>query len=209
MPKQTFFNLPEEKKTRIVEVAIKEFSKNTFLNASVTKIAENAGIAKGSIYQYFEDKKDLYKYMLEIAAQRKMTYFMDYIQNMNDLDFFDLIRGLYVQGIIFAKENPELASIANNFLKENDAKFKEEILGEGYKKSDQFFEELIEKAKAKGQLNPHVDTRIGASMLTTLSTTIVDDLLHDMAYEDIISNEERLLERVDKMLFIMRNGFKV
>ena len=74
MPKKTFFNLPEEKREKIIEMALEEFSKNTFTNASITKIAENAGIAKGSVYQYFSDKKDLYKYIVELSGQKKFEY---------------------------------------------------------------------------------------------------------------------------------------
>ena len=58
MPKETFFNLPEEKREAILDIVIKEFSDNDYKNVSVSRIVKRAGIAKGSFYQYFEDKKD-------------------------------------------------------------------------------------------------------------------------------------------------------
>ena len=74
MPKDTFFNLPEEKRERIIEAAIDEFSAYPFHQARVTAIAEQAGIATGSCYQYFEDKKDLFKYLTELIAEKKLSY---------------------------------------------------------------------------------------------------------------------------------------
>ena len=63
MPKDTFFNLPEEKRQKIVEAAMLEFENNSFDSASINQIISVAQISKGSFYQYFEDKKDLYMHL--------------------------------------------------------------------------------------------------------------------------------------------------
>jgi len=208
MPKQTFYNLPEDRKNRIIETAIDEFSKNTFNNASITKIAENANIAKGSMYQYFQNKKDLYRYILEISSLKKQEYLMECLKNLENLYFLDIIRQLYIMGLEFARENPRLAGIANNFLKESDIKFKEEIMGIGIEKSNQFFEILIERAKEKGEINPQIDTKVAAYTLTSLNNSIIDYLLTHMQYDEILKNKDELMDRVDKILFIIENGFK-
>lgn len=65
MPSKTFFNLKEEKKTRIEQALINEFSKGTFEQASITNIINEAKIPRGSFYQYFKDKKDAVKYIIE------------------------------------------------------------------------------------------------------------------------------------------------
>lgn len=209
MPKQTFFNLPEEKKAKLIETAIDEFSKQSFKNASITKIAENAGVAKGSIYQYFEDKKDMYKYILDISGNKKREYLIIWMNQLQHLDFIELIRELYMKGLEFAFENPKLASIANHFMKENDIKFKEEIMGVGIEKSNLFFEQLIDQAKQKGEVSTEIDTKVGAYIITNLNTAIVDYMLSYMEYEEILKNKEELMDKVNKMLFIIKNGFKV
>ena len=53
MPTKTFHNLPEAKRLKVEEAAIAEFSANPLQSASVNAIVKNAGIAKGSFYQYF------------------------------------------------------------------------------------------------------------------------------------------------------------
>jgi hypothetical protein len=55
---QTFSNLPEEKRQRILRIAIDEFADNDYDSASVSRIVARAGIAKGSFYQCFVDKDD-------------------------------------------------------------------------------------------------------------------------------------------------------
>jgi len=65
MPKDTFFRLPDDKRDRILKGAKKEFYNCTFSEASINRIIKDAEIPRGSFYQYFEDKKDLYLYVIE------------------------------------------------------------------------------------------------------------------------------------------------
>ncbi len=59
MPKETFLKLPEEKKHKIIKAAKKEFERVPFEQTSIKNIANDAEIARGSFYQYFESKEDL------------------------------------------------------------------------------------------------------------------------------------------------------
>lgn len=67
MPKETFFNLPDDKKDRILEAAKKEFTHNVLLKSRVSNIIKDADIPRGSFYQYFEDLDDLYFYVLDLT----------------------------------------------------------------------------------------------------------------------------------------------
>ena len=59
MPKETFMNLPDAKKNKIIRAAKKEFERVPYEQASIKNIVEDANIARGSFYQYFESKEDL------------------------------------------------------------------------------------------------------------------------------------------------------
>lgn len=62
-------NIEEEKKVKILNSAMKEFSKNTFQKASTNKIVEDAGISKGILFHYFGSKKKLYEYLEHFAIK--------------------------------------------------------------------------------------------------------------------------------------------
>lgn len=72
MPKDTFFNLDEIKRQRIVDAAIEEFSRLHYDKVTINGIVKNAEIPKGSFYQYFENKDDLYIYLFTNLASNKM-----------------------------------------------------------------------------------------------------------------------------------------
>lgn len=65
MPKITFLNLNVEKRDKIKKAIINEFSRHTIAKASISNIVEEAQIPRGSFYQYFEDKEDALKYIID------------------------------------------------------------------------------------------------------------------------------------------------
>ena len=65
MPTDTFFRLPEEKRARILEGAWSEFTAVPYAEASINRIVQTSRIPRGSFYQYFEDKNDLFHDTLE------------------------------------------------------------------------------------------------------------------------------------------------
>lgn len=63
MCKETFLRLPEEKRTRFLDAAWEEFTHVSFAEASVNQIVRRAGVPRGSFYQYFEGKEDLFAHL--------------------------------------------------------------------------------------------------------------------------------------------------
>ena len=72
MPQATFFNLPNDKKNLIISAAIDQFSSANYDKASINQICKKSNIAKGSFYQYFTDKMDLYAYIMTLAIEEKI-----------------------------------------------------------------------------------------------------------------------------------------
>lgn len=95
MPKQTFHNLEKEKQTKIYNVAFEEFSRVPFHEASIANITKNANISRGSFYQYFEDKFDLFKYVL-VTLEKKTMFSSDNIKISKDNDFFDICEKKFI-----------------------------------------------------------------------------------------------------------------
>lgn len=52
-------------KRKIVESALREFSKNGYRGCSVNDVCQNGGVSKGIVYHYFETKEELYLVCVE------------------------------------------------------------------------------------------------------------------------------------------------
>lgn len=64
MCSETFLRLPEEKRVRFLDAAWQEFSRVPYTEASINKIVRQARIPRGSFYQYFTGKEDLFFYLM-------------------------------------------------------------------------------------------------------------------------------------------------
>jgi AcrR family transcriptional regulator len=146
MPTPTFFNLPEEKKNLIIEAAVNEFFEKGYEKMSIAKMITKAKIPRGSFYQYFEDKQDLYTFIIINIIGNKKHLNLDN-RNIDEMNFLDLIKQLFISGINFYKQEPKLAVIATDFLNIKDDVLKKNIIGDSQKLSYEFFRNLIPKKK--------------------------------------------------------------
>lgn len=91
---ETFLHLPEEKRSRFLEAAWGEFTRVKFADASINQIVRNAGIPRGSFYQYFADKEDLFNYLLRDIQTQVVRAFGEQLRR-SDGDLFQLPLALY------------------------------------------------------------------------------------------------------------------
>jgi AcrR family transcriptional regulator len=68
MPKPTWDNLAERRREQVLHAAMAEFGKRGYSGASLNVIAREAGVAKGSLFQYFDGKLDFFGFVAEHAS---------------------------------------------------------------------------------------------------------------------------------------------
>lgn len=202
MPTPTFFNLPEEKKNLIIEAAVNEFFEKGYEKMSIAKMITKAKIPRGSFYQYFEDKQDLYTFIIINIIGNKKHLNLDN-RNIDEMNFLDLIKQLFISGINFYKQEPKLAVIATDFLNIKDDVLKKNIIGDSQKLSYEFFRNLIETRKSKEEITMDVDTDTLIYLINTINSSFVE---YFTKYRDLGFNNEDLIIYLDHMLFILNNG---
>ena len=84
---ETFLRLPEEKRTRFLEAAWEEFTRVSFAEASTNQIVRRAGVPRGSFYQYFRDKEDLFAYLMTQARDHFIELYARIMERSGG-DFF-------------------------------------------------------------------------------------------------------------------------
>ncbi|HSM56685.1 MAG TPA: TetR/AcrR family transcriptional regulator [Candidatus Sulfomarinibacteraceae bacterium] len=169
MPKQTFFNLAAEKRERILDVAIDEFAQNDYSNVSISKIVQRAGIAKGSFYQYFEDKEDLYAYLLGLMAEEKQK-FLESEPPDPQMGIFAFLRWLAREGVRFELKNPRLGQIAYRAV--TGAGYPPSFVAQYQAQGLAFFRALVAQGKAQGDIAPEIDDDLAAFMFNTIFTEL-------------------------------------
>ena len=87
---EKFFDLSMEKQDKIMNAALKVFTKNRYKHASTDVIIKEAGISKGLLFHYFTSKAGLYSFLyaycvkyvqmerIQIFQNRENNFFLSY-----------------------------------------------------------------------------------------------------------------------------------
>ena len=117
MPKETFLNLPKEKKEKITNAILKEFSRENFNKASISNIIKEAKIPRGSFYQYFEDKEDAIEYIIDSFIENEQKEFLALLVKSKG-DIFETSLKLF-EHLVEKSSEKEKLRLYKNILEES------------------------------------------------------------------------------------------
>lgn len=200
MPKKTFFNLTEDKQKNILDASIQVFSTGTFKEVKVSDIIKKASIPRSSFYDYFDDKMDLYRFIIDNIGEKKAKY---YELDLKDNDFFILLRSYIYAGIKFISYEPELNAIAKNFL--SDKALMASMYPDRAVGANDAFKSMLVQAVQAGQIRENIDLDFVSRTLNILAT----ELMIEGAKDDNKSLELVLEEIADKMIEFIKYGIAI
>ena len=198
MPKETFFNLKLDKREKIETALVNEFSRTTFEKASISNIIEEAQIPRGSFYQYFEDKEDAVKYIMQKYTKlEKEKMYNLLIETKGDI--FEATLKMY-DYIIEVSENEKYFKICKNIIQElrkNNVNVFEQIPSE---KEQNELNKVIDTSNLKIDKKDDLDYIM--KILTTISRTVMLE-----AVSNQITKEQGRIE-IERKLEILKKGMK-
>jgi TetR/AcrR family transcriptional regulator len=195
MPNKTFFNLSDEKRRRIVDAALQEFAAHSFSEASLNRIIKHAEIPKGSFYQYFKNKEDLFLYFLDEVSKEFTDPLLQEKEMHPDANFFEVIQHANREVLKLKNIKPEYVEIRMRAELDNS-----EFIRNIRKKSTEKYIKLIERDKARGIIKPDADAEVIVNMIASFS-------LHE--YYRNKSGVEEYLRKLDIVLNIIKEGVAV
>lgn len=212
MPKTTFFNLPEGKRATLIDLAIDEFARHDYKNASISNIVAKAGVAKGSMYQYFEDKKDLYFYLLQLATEEKKAFLTSTPPPDPAMSVFDYLRWMIQMGTRFELSRPGLAQVAYRALF-GDRPFGDEPFLNIRKSVLEYYRNLIEMGIAQDSIDAGIDRDVAVFVFSTLFNEFGRFLIEHLSIDpqSLALGETNfqaipLEELADKLIDIIEHG---
>lgn len=175
MPKQTFFNLPAEKRQTIINAALDEFSAYGYGKSNLNRIVEASGIAKGSFYQYFEDKKDLYYYLVDTIGRRKLEMLAPVLEAMAGNSFSHNLEEIFRIGIEFADSDPKFYKIGQDFASPANSEMMAGFFEKYQVRGTNIYMDLLMAAQKRGELHDDIDLPLAAGMVAVLisQTTVM------------------------------------
>lgn len=156
----------KDKQKRIIEAAILEFSEKGFENANTNRIARDANISVGSLFKYFNNKIDLFLYIVKLA-EAELESQIHGVLSM-EKDFFDTVDMILSLIHEYSKTDKalvrlyhEMTSIGQSSLVETVVSTLEKVAGSEYKT-------IIKDAQDRGEIRGDVDPAVVAFILDNI-----------------------------------------
>jgi TetR/AcrR family transcriptional regulator len=210
-PKQTFVNLPPEKRENIVRAAVAEFAERGYQRASINNIVKRLGIAKGSLYQYFDNKEALFLHVFDHFTRQVKQYVKASVASDGRDDFFAVARQVLLAGIAFIDNHPEYFQVYLKVLFERDVPRREELVARVRLFSLEYFGPLADRAMGQGVLRRDIP----ASKAVFILDAMLDRFLQSYAQPYLDGglalagmSGERLLDEIDSMVAVLRTGLQ-
>lgn len=218
MSYERFEKLEEDKKAVIINAGFQIFGKFGYSKASVDEIVKEANISKGSLFYYFESKKNFYLYLYEYCAiliERLVDSpgpdgLPAYLQYT---DFFDRLSAIEMLKMKFTEEYPGINAFIKKIISDPSPVIQSEItkFNERYTKERAlYFFQGLDYSKFKDGIEP----RMIINLLTWCSEGCLNQLLLESRLESANSSSlqnspdmKKLTDMYHQYVALFRNNF--
>ncbi|WP_349268580.1 TetR family transcriptional regulator [Mycolicibacterium parafortuitum] len=166
MPTVTWSRVGADRRAAVVAAAEAEFAAHGFSRGSLNVIARRAGVAKGSLFQYFADKRDLYAHITEVGSQRVRRHMEDQIRRLDpSRPFFEFLTDLLDVWVAYFADHPRDRALhaAASFEVDTDARIS--VRAVIHRHYLQVLRPLVLDARGRGDLRPDADVDTLLSLL--------------------------------------------
>jgi len=200
LPNRTFWNLPQEKRLAITRAAAEEFAGRTYETASLSRIVERLGIAKGSMYQYFDNKTDLYRFVVEDAYKTKKGY-LDPVW-AQDIGFFERIKAYYQAAFAFSQDHPLYHRVIHQFWESRDVSIQADVQ-QALTRREMDFQRLLEEAAARGEIKEGMSRQAAFFAYHSVGKQLIED------FAGVSKHEQRQHQRfIEQVLDVLELGLR-
>lgn len=206
---KTFQKLSGAKQERIRQIAAEEFSEKGYARASINHIVSRLDIAKGSIFQYFGDKKGLFLFVFNSAMEKGRDYLRTVRDQTGEEDLFTRLEASLLAGQLFLQKHPVIYRLYIRIMFEYEIPFRDEILLSLREDSLKYLRSLLKNAKERGELREDTDPDkacfvIDAVMDRFLQAQVIPHLDAGLGISG--SSEKEIRQWISQIIDMLRMG---
>ncbi len=169
MPRPTWDNLDAARRDRVLRAAMAEFGRHGYSGGSLNVIAREAGVAKGSLFQYFDDKFDFFAHVAEQTSLRIYVVMQPHLSWADDgASFLDHFAGLVDVWIDYMAEHPLERGVTAATTMELDPLVRQAVREPVHRLYAQGLRPLLQRGVDSGALRADADLDALLSLLVLL-----------------------------------------
>jgi len=175
-------------RSKILQSAQKLFARQGFDGTTTKDLANDAGVAEGTLFRYFTNKKAI---LVEVATQGWIKILTDLLTELSEMASYKAIAQMMRKRMIHMEENVDLMKVCfmeAQFHPELRERIQNEVINKMTEIAEVYFAEAIAKGAYRPTLDPKVVARIFVGMFaiagfsnTTMSNHSSPQEIQEMA----------------------------
>ena len=211
MPKATFKHLPDEKQERILRMATQLFAERGFNRTDMEEIAKRSEVAKGSLYNYFRSKDDLFLHVCRDAIERSRKATWGEVQD--PWDIYKVVDHIFRNHVRFEFNFPEYQRLHLNFSSSRMERFADKLALESEQHTSRRLKHLLKDGIGQGIVRKDLDVSMTAFMINSLYILFMASLVsryYQIRMKEYLDIEEKFTPAsmenyLDRIILFIRN----
>ena len=199
-----FTQLADSKQKSIIDASVYEFANNGFKNASVNKIVKEAGISKGSLFNYFKSKNLLFEHIYQIALWEVKNYLAKVRDESVNDDFFTRFNMIINSGVNFIKNHPRLARIYFRLLNSDDSPRGKTIIKKLHSEAIRYLTGFVETGIERNELRANLNPQTVAFMMESILNRVLQ--AHYLELIDVKSDTLKDNDWINEIVDTLKSG---
>lgn len=188
-----------EKYEKIIAAAFKLFNEKGYYNTTTVDIANEANVATGSVYSYFDDKKDIYIEILNRITNNIFDPTLEFWKQHQKIDFKDVevVKKLFH---IFIKQMMDNHNFSKLF--HDDLTALELLDGDIAVKRNENLERRLKRTKEIfDMLSIPFKNKDASDIFLHYCNLLIDDVCHQILFDKTIENIDLYVEQAVDLLY--------
>ena len=187
-----------ETQTRILKSAEKLFAKRGYGGTTTRDLAQAAGVAEGTLFRHFENKKAI---LVEVATQGWMEILTDLLTELSEMGSYKAVAQVMRKRMLSLHANTDMLRVCfmeAQFHPELRDRIQAEVIDKMTDVAEAFFQTAMDRGVYR-QMNPRVVARIFLGMFTVSGFS-------QSTMADEASSPEDMKEMAETLADVFLNG---
>lgn len=174
---RTFRRLDLNRQMTVIDAIFSEALEAGPANLNIKRVAGRAGIALGSLYQYFGSRAGLMDFAIELVVYQTNLTFSQYRDVLTQLPLREALEGYMLGGLEWSKQNLGFASFYAKAAYGGDPELVDRVVRPIADTMREMVTLILAAAQERGEIKDGVDLGPLSRVLHALSIALIDPIL--------------------------------
>lgn len=174
---RTFRRLDPQRQQAVILAILDEAAESGPANLNIKQVAQRAGVAVGSLYQYFGDRSQMLDFAVELCVRYVAESFEQYRLMLAEMPLRQALQAYLLGGIEWSQAQTGFLQLFARAAYQGDAALAERLVVPIASVLRRMMSEIIAQAAARGEVRPDVDVEAASRLVNALMIAVGDSQL--------------------------------